>query len=181
MPLNKEGIAQLKFDLRSNAERYSQDTFGQLSAECGTVCCMAGWCLRREMGEQAFAYVVLNLIWVTQPTWQRHCIFVGARQLGITLLPNTGIIGRGTTGIIGRGAPQILMGAPQIFMGHSHWPLDLGRRYADAMAASDHYAMVEVACDALDRMDEYGDIAALPAAKSVEYGLSAIEEVLLCR
>jgi hypothetical protein len=169
MPLNKEGIAQLKFDLRSNAERYSQDTFGQLSAECGTVCCMAGWCLRREIGEQEFAYVVLNLIWVARDTWQRKCIFVGARQLGITLLPDTGTICRGV---------------PQIFMGHSHWPLDLGRRYSDAMTAfpnSDHHAMVEAACDALDRMDEYGNIAALPAAKSVEYGLSAIEEIMLCR
>lgn len=169
MPLNKEGIAQLKFDLRSNAKRYAQDTFGQrVGGDCGTACCMAGWCLRREIGEQKFTNAVDDLTWMTQFVWQRRCIFVGARQLGITLLPDT----------------DICRGVPQIFMGHSHWPLDLWRRYSNAMTAfpnSDHHAMVEVACDALDRMDEYGDIAALPAAKSVEYGLSAIEEVLLCR
>ena len=78
MVVNREGILKLAADLVDNWQRYDQDTFGE-DRECGTVCCMAGFCLINEVGTKRFNQInrdePFNL-----PVMARRA---GARQLGI--------------------------------------------------------------------------------------------------
>jgi hypothetical protein len=150
MPLNKEGIAQLKADLRADVRRYDQDTYGEprFMAGCGTVCCMAGACLRRETGAEEFDRRVMALDHDDGDGWNYEqfvaaCVAATVRQLGIKFdLARCCTVSR----------------TPRIFCVPYHWPADLRRDYMSAANVDDHQALVEVACRALDRMDEYGNI-----------------------
>jgi hypothetical protein len=51
--LNKAGIRQLADDLVANKKRYNQQTFGD-KEDCGTVCCLAGFCSIRSVGLRKF-------------------------------------------------------------------------------------------------------------------------------
>jgi hypothetical protein len=141
MALNQEGIAQLKFDLRANAERYNQDTFG-MDTDCGTVCCMAGLCLRRQVGDEEFKRDVQDASVVHHERYRlgQACVAAAAKQLGVALLHEW----------------EYGVGLPPIFANVVLWPSDLGYAYVQALARGDQQAMAEVACMALDRMDEHG-------------------------
>jgi hypothetical protein len=154
MALNKEGIAQLKFDLRANAERYNQYTFGR-ETDCGTVCCMAGLCLRRQVGEETFKRDVQYAL----ANYGRHmfgqtCVAAAAKQLGVSLLHERDYVAR----------------VPTIFANVCFWPSDLGYAYVQALARGDQQAVAEVACMALDRMTEHGFIG--PAVEEARIELA---------
>jgi hypothetical protein len=71
---------------------------------------------------------------------------------------------------------------PPIFSTADAWPLDLAARYKEAVACGDRQAAVEVACDALDRMDEYGRIAHIADLTPQQNAATVIEqEALVCR
>jgi hypothetical protein len=53
--LNKAGIRLLADDLVAHKKMYDQDTYGDYENECGTFCCLAGFCYRREIGARKFA------------------------------------------------------------------------------------------------------------------------------
>ncbi len=57
--LNKAGIRLLADDLVANKKMYDQDTFGDRE-ECGTFCCLAGFCYRREIGARRFTLWAKN-------------------------------------------------------------------------------------------------------------------------
>jgi hypothetical protein len=141
MALNKEGIELLKADLRANAKLYDQNSYGHCDWECGTVACIAGTCLRRAIGTDAFTLAARVAGGNLDRNFVDNCLHAGAAQLGIVLAPIDGHFK-----------------IPHIFMPASSWPADLWRQYAQAHMAYDHLAMVETACTALDRMDEYGEI-----------------------
>jgi hypothetical protein len=146
--LNQEGIEQLKADLRANAARYDQNNFGETASACGTIACMAGMCYLRKVGEQVFLRRILDVqgahrgfmreqLMVVSSGFMDDCIQAGVDQLGLTLTDER----------------------PLIFESAGQWPHDLRRAYSEADNVGDHEAMVEVACAALDRMDEYGHVA----------------------
>jgi hypothetical protein len=150
MPLNKEGIEQLKADLRANARWYNQGTFGELvnGEECGTECCMAGACHLRKVGAEEFtrqlgelakarALSLLDEQPKIEEQFMQACIEAGVAQLGI-------------------GNHYECL--PQIFAPAGAWPRDLGDAYREASYAYDYQGMVEAACAALDRMDDDGTI-----------------------
>ena len=144
MALNKEGIEQLKSDLRASAARYDQNNFGKTDSACGTTACMAGMCYLRKVGEQEFLRRILDIEDcsrdnVTTPStlFVGDCIQAGVDQLGLTRTDDA---------------------RASIFDGVDTWPRDLYRDYKEAESVDDHEAMVEVACSALDRMDKYGSI-----------------------
>jgi hypothetical protein len=146
MTLNKEGIAQLKFDLRANAEHYNQTTFG-MDTDCGTVCCMAGLCLRRQVGEETFkSWLQDASVHHERYRFGQTCVAAAAKQLGVALLHEW----------------EYAVAVPTIFANVVYWPSDLGDMYVQAHDRGDQQAMAEVACMALDRMDEHGLIAKLP-------------------
>jgi hypothetical protein len=164
--LNQEGIRQLKFDLRSNAEQYDQEQFGTVeyilqqdnSTECSTVCCMAGWCLRRRMGSVMFTQWALDARRTyAQYAFGQECMRAAAEQLGLSLLTEEEYYRRMW--------PQFTSALPPIFGPLNCWPPDLRKRYQAASAKGDRQAVAEVACDALDRMDEHGFIG--PAVEPV--------------
>jgi hypothetical protein len=154
--MNKAGIEQLKADLRANAERYDQSDFGTITKDCGTEACMAGFCLMRQLGFDEFTERIKdNGSWLTfSPikwlTFRRACLRAAVEQLGLEILPDDGVL------------PPILggvdAGLPPIFSYVEDWPSDLRRAYSAAAVDHDHPAMVEVACQALDRMDVHGFI-----------------------
>jgi hypothetical protein len=166
MALNKEGIAQLKFDLRANAERYNQDTFGRESKDCGTVCCMAGLCLRRQMGDEEFKYG-LQRVFTNGSYYKfgRVCIQAAAKQLGMVLLSEKeySMLMYRREGLHGTTSTM-----PAIFSSVDYWPRDLRHMYGWAYCKGDRQAVAEVACMALDRMDVNGFIAELAVKEVVE-------------
>lgn len=133
--INKANVELLKADLRANARRYDQSTYGEVDDECGTVGCLAGFCLMRAVGDAAYGWLVKS-----------GDIDEFARTAGEEFL------GVGTSfKSIDR----------SIFDPGDWWPRDLAERYAAAEDAQDRAAMVEVACDALDRLQDDGTIAGL--------------------
>lgn len=141
MTLNLDGIAQLKADLRANAKHYNQQNFGVVTPECGTEACMAGMCLMRQIGLDAFTKSIKTMKDAGFHGFTSACIAAGADQIGITLLePDE--YGRGEV--------------PPIFEVQTSWPEDLKDSYTDAKEKHDHAAMAEVACAALDRIDDNG-------------------------
>lgn len=139
MPLNLEGIAQLKADLRANAKHYNQQNFGIVTPECGTEACMAGMCRMREVGLEAFTKSVRPVEHEGFNDFVEECVTAGVAQLGIENLKDYD------------GAET-----PPIFESYHAWPTDLLEAYQEAEEEHDHAAMAEVACAALDRIDEYG-------------------------
>lgn len=103
MPLNKEGIEQLKADLRASAKLYNQDTFGSVT-DCGTELCMAGMCLLREVGPQKYKEISTQ-----GPLLAEACLAAGERQLGIETDR-----------------------FPTIFASADNWPEDLNEKYDSA-------------------------------------------------
>lgn len=161
MPLNKEGIETLKRDLRAEAARYDQSTFGSDRAPkvtgeslCGTVCCMAGFCLQRRLGRAEFDRRVTSSITAMERAWRLEeacqersdfvdaCLTAAVEQLGLEY------------------AGFSFGGLPPVLAGMGGWPADLHKRYHDAWLAGDHAAKAEAACDALDRMDDRGTFPA---------------------
>jgi hypothetical protein len=143
--MNKAGIEQLKADLRANAERYDQSDFGAITKDCGTEACMAGFCLMRQLGFDEFTERVkaTGSWWLRHDIWltfRQACLRAAVEQLGLEILPDNDEV-------------------PPIFGGAHDWPSDLCNAYSAAARRHDHPAMVEVACQALDRMDVHGFIA----------------------
>jgi hypothetical protein len=101
MGLNKKGILQLADDLVAHKKLYDQSRYGARN-ECGTVCCMAGFCKRREVGARTFGRMVAK--WMFSWSGSDVCAPAGSKQLGV---------------------PQ----DPQIFEPASEWPLDLSDIY----------------------------------------------------
>jgi hypothetical protein len=145
MPLNQEGIAQLKADLRANAQHYNQNSFGKITPDCGTECCMAGLCFMRKVSVSKFNVIVKELAvddhdGVLYEQFVSACVHAGGVQLGLTMnaeywAPTNDYL-------------------PPIFNNWTDWPRDLAAAYA--AAEYDPAATAEVACMALDRIDEYG-------------------------
>ena len=140
--MNKEGIELLKSDLRHYAKSYNQNTFGSTwlkgrseTSDRGTFMCAAGLCLMRKIGTQGFYERVKeaesnNYTFFVR--FRADCMNAGIEQLGL---------GMGIS-------------SPDIFSAVEHWPLDLYREYEFAETPK---ALVEVACKALDLIDEYGN------------------------
>lgn len=139
MPVNKKAIEQLKADLRRYARRYDQSTFGATDPECGTVMCMAGFCLWRKIGGKKFSETV------RKATFLSHAYREFIKEAKVA----------------GREALGLTRAEPLIFQSTERWPIDLRTRYLAARLEGDHRAMVEVACDGLDRLNENGSIRAL--------------------
>lgn len=138
--LNKAGIEQLKADLRAKPKRYNQDSFGKITA-CGTEMCMAGHCLARKLGLRRFnAKLKKGEI---NGRFDQQSIDAGIKQLGIRKYC-----------------------FPQIFRPPQEWPFDISNRYSYAENNHDHKAMVEVACEALDRLEIDGSIGPAKATKN---------------
>jgi hypothetical protein len=164
MPLNKEGVELLKADLRADAKHYNQGTFGTTTAECGTECCMAGLCLRRSLGPIMFNQRVKHTevgsehaACAAYALLQRDCLTVAMAQLGIIAMRCYGIT-----------SPD----CPPIFDIVDVWPAALRGRYDKASQLHDHAAMAEVACDALDSIDEYGRFTRQALQQSVAVRLT---------
>lgn len=157
MPLNLDGIAQLKADLRANARHYNQQKFGIVTPECGTEACMAGMCRMREIGLEAFTKSIKPLDHEDFSDFVSDCVAAGAAQLGLTLLSPEDY-----------GEGEI----PPIFEAYHQWPEDLAEAFGDAMDKHNHAAMAEVACVALDRIDEHGCFvdSNLPASEFDDWG-----------
>lgn len=51
--LNRKGIMLLADDLVAHQKRYMQETWGK-KTDCGTVCCLAGFCYLRKIGLRKF-------------------------------------------------------------------------------------------------------------------------------
>lgn len=146
MPLNKEGIETLKADLRHDAMRYKQSTFGQFDDDCGTQCCLAGMCLLRKVGQQEFHSIVRDAIYnMDKSEIYNLSMQAAAEQLGIELLTDHQYFDL---------TDETCM--PPIFAETDCWPEDLEERYYDAYSNYDYEAAVEVACEALDRIDVHG-------------------------
>jgi hypothetical protein len=130
MAINKEGVELLKADLRANAAAYRQNSFGT-ETTCGTVMCMAGFCRIREVGQQQYSSEVMD----GGDALQDLCLESGIRQLGIE---------------------DADVCCPPIFEMHFAWPYDLKNSYQKANTDDKR---VEVACSALDRLQDDGSIA----------------------
>lgn len=141
MPINKEGVELLKSDMRANPRAYEQMNFGRIATEneCGTAQCMAGFCYLRKVG---ILYFIEKLKDDSESPGQFEisCAEAAMDQLGIV-----------------RYDPKKVRLA-DIFRGPFAWPSDL----ADAFDSSDTSSeRVEVACRALDRLNEDGSIKEL--------------------
>jgi hypothetical protein len=133
MAINKAGVELLKADLRANAAAYKQFTFGR-KTECGTEQCMAGFCHLRKVGQVEFSAEVRVDESEKNGYLEYACLESGMWQLGIEQ-PDS---------------------CPQIFNSHACWPLDLNKAYIRAKTDD---SLVEVACAALDRLQDDGSIA----------------------
>lgn len=147
MRLNQAGKDQLKADLRANAKRYTQNRFGVITKDCGTECCMAGMCLMRKIGAVAFEVEVRK--GPMAESFINACLAAGAEQLGITMLDDD------EYEEITREDEDGTTLAP-IFAQVKYWPEDLRADYEEAEEKHDHVGMAEVACRALDQIDENG-------------------------
>lgn len=159
--LNREGIELLKSDLRADAIHYDQRSFGSVTAPCGTVACIAGMCLRRAIGHDQFTARIRQLTETTGNGWGdfvADCLAAAIEQIGITVLPRRQYDRIAVDSHLESG------GLPPIFCAPYYWPPDLRKRYNMAAKIHDHAATVEVACAALDRMNEYGVLSLLPDA-----------------
>jgi hypothetical protein len=76
MPLNKQGIRRLADMLVANKKLYSQQTFGRQN-ECGTTCCLAGFCLLEEVGRRKFKTLI------GKDDFAKDCTKAGRKLLGI--------------------------------------------------------------------------------------------------
>jgi hypothetical protein len=152
MALNREGIEQLKADLRANAKHYNQNKFGVIKNACGTEACMAGMCLMRVVGIEEFTARVQKNNGYTTPEdpFIDDCLRAGAEQIGLTILSED------EYEEIADDADMETDGLPPIFSASDFWPVTLRYRYEDAQARHDHEAMAEIACEALDMIDENG-------------------------
>jgi hypothetical protein len=171
MPLNREGIELLKADLRRYARHYNQSTFGEVTAECGTECCMAGLCLMRKMGMEEFNKYVRVVARLRSEAVLGHglinerlahdCVRAGAAQLGLEIDLDDYISGGGLL--------------PHIFAPVSDWPSYLRVPYTKAAERHDHVAMAEAACRALDEMGPDGRLPWITPAEEAEGGVNAVE------
>jgi hypothetical protein len=152
MALNREGIEQLKADLRANAKHYNQDKFGDIKNECGTEACLAGMCLMRTVGLDKFTKLVKHADEkeTVHSKFVNDCLQAGAEQIGLTLLSEEEYEEIAAEGDMGSDS------VPPIFSASDFWPVPLSDRYEDAQARHDHEAMAEIACEALDMIDENG-------------------------
>lgn len=149
--LNHEGIELLKSDLRTNAKHYNQQKFGQITPECGTEACMAGMCLMRKLGYEEFTKQAMKAVSDLSygndfRKFMDACLDSAAKQLGLTLLSENEYESKTD------GETEL----PPIFSEAGDWPEDLREEYYTADEKHDHQAMAEVACKALDRIDENG-------------------------
>lgn len=140
MPINLKGVELLKADLRANANEYKQSTFGKITPDqdgdesaCGTEQCMAGFCYLREVGKDVYISAIRS-----NQDMQELCVTPGLRQLGINYEPG--------------------WECPIIFDSHCTWPDDLAKAYRHAITDDER---VEVACAALDRLNDDGSIKEL--------------------
>lgn len=151
--MNIEGIEQLKSDLRRLARHYSQNRFGRITMECGTEACQAGICLIRKIGMEEFTCRVVQAAEGDRRLEDRlmkDCIAAGVEQLGLTLLTDEEYRELAEEDGIGDGA------LPPIFGSSYRWPEDLRDAMREAVKMRDHEAQAEVACRALDRIDDNG-------------------------
>ena len=141
MPINRANVETLKAMMRAKPRSYSQQTFGELVhnsvAECGTEQCMAGFCRIAEVGMPQYMQELLKYTKsdaeITNFDFNEHCIESGLRFLGISSLEE----------------------CPIIFDDYYCWPKDLSEAYKEA---ENPVERVEVACRALDRLQEDGSI-----------------------
>jgi hypothetical protein len=129
MAINKEEVESLKANLRLHAKRYNQEVFAE-KTDCGTTACLAGFCLLADLGTKEFNERVKNEVFTVR--FEADCVDAGKKRLGI------------------KGGEF-----PQIFTNSCCWPADLERRYELAKTNKER---VEVACDALDRLNANGTI-----------------------
>jgi hypothetical protein len=149
MPLNREGIEQLKADLRANARHYNQQRLGEVNPDCGTETCLAGMCLMRSIGHDEFTLRVLGMGTPWEETFsafKNDCFQAASSQIGLTMLAEEEY----------EEAAEGSDGLPPIFSSIASWPAELSGLYEEASRRHDHEAMVEIACVALDRIDENG-------------------------
>jgi hypothetical protein len=142
MPINRENVEALKAMMRAKPRSYSQQTFGKFVndsvAECNTECCMAGFCRIAEVGLPQYMQELLKSKGdtdeeLTSFDFNELCVESGLRFLGISRYDE----------------------CPSIFDGHYCWPKDLSEAYR---GAENPVERVEVACRALDRLQEDGSI-----------------------
>jgi hypothetical protein len=156
MPLNREGIEQLKADLRANAKHYSQNSFGRIKPECGTEACMAGMCLIRKIGMDAFTQRTKEAMIDDRDgqftKFVNECLNAAADQIGLTVLDEQAYMDAA------HAHDRHSDGLPPVFSSADLWPTELADKYGDASDAHDHEAMANIACQVLDRIDENGFI-----------------------
>lgn len=146
--LNYENIERLKAAMRAQPRQYNQSTYGSIRPACGTVQCMAGFCMILEQGAAEF----ISSVQVWRHTHAGAAASSGRRFLGLTH---------------GKEPPEF------IFSPARFWPSDL----YDAWCFGHSRAQVEVACRALDRMHEDGRIDPDPRYDN-RYSLARLSEGL---
>lgn len=135
MALRKEGIDALERIMLHNAERYRQNTFGELDANCGTVMCAAGFARLLAVGEAAYRAEVATMDFLALCN---ICEASGASLLGVE----------------GYGADSL---TPQLFENERWWPRDL--REAFAALAGDHLGQIKFYIAMLrERVNDDGSI-----------------------
>jgi hypothetical protein len=150
--LNKAGIRQLADDLVANKKMYDQDDFGSRE-ECGTVCCLAGFCYRHEIGARKFT------LWAKDEDHKNDdCIKSGLKQLGLPVIKSD--------------YSWIEVESPQVFGMINIWPDDLEDEYYE----NGPRGRVIVALKALQRLREDGTID--PDPKKVHTKLPQLKALL---
>lgn len=152
--LDWEGIKLLKDDLQwtiaSDVIRFNQWIFGD-PYQSRTELSMAELCYLRSGG--------LRL-----PDAMNHdryavdCLEAGIRQLGLSWT-NLAFCEKKPSSLF-----MDRFQIPQIFNLSSYWPIDLARAYQKAITVADR---VEVAVEALDRMDVHGSIMTLEEVETM--------------
>jgi len=156
MGLSKKGINQLADDLVRNKKRYNQNRFGIIRTkskgfdkeECGTFCCLAGFCYLAKLGSLRLFQKEVKL---GIEKFENNCKRAGRRQLGLS-----------------KDADKF----PQIFLSLSEWPDDLQDEYESN--GPEH--RVITALKALQRLRPDGTIDRDPAA--VHTKLPQLEKLL---
>ena len=145
--LNRKGILLLADDLVAHKKMYDQDELSSVG-ECGTVCCLAGFCFRRKIGPRMFNK------WAKEDDSGRHlytaneAFDAGGEQLGVGW----------------RGG--------NIFAGISNWPDDLENEYYE----NGPRGRVVVALKALQRLRSDGTID--PDPKKIHTRLPQLKALL---
>jgi hypothetical protein len=147
--LNRAGIRALAADLVAHHEKYDQGYYGMYNASCGTVACMAGFCLQKKIGVTKFNKLVSN-----GTLFSRDAIEAGIEQLFKNYANDQG-------------------GSPVIFAFSSSWPTDLAIAYS---LAGTPKAKVIVALKALSRLKPNGYIDSDP--KAIHTPLSVLTKLL---